>query len=167
MPSIAIGGICYIGIDQGWDESYHMYRYSPETASGNVVPWGSRISIFGTGNSVGTKWLWLAVQELPDRKILFLMPDGKLSKKPIPFCSITDGFLEEFYFETPKLEITSDIREGHYIVSEIMTYYPDNVFDKSNWAETSPSNTRIFIRRELNRKEWERQGWTIWAGPGI
>ena len=167
VPNMAIGNIWYICIGQGWDKSYHIYRYFPETAFGNVVPWGLKISICGKGNRIGTNWLWLAIQKWPDGKIMFLMPDGRLSKKPIPFCSITGGFLEEFCFETPRLEITSDIREGFYIVSEIMTYSPNNVLDKSNWAETSPSKTYIFIRRELNRHEWESQGWTIWAGPGI
>ncbi|MCX6353403.1 MAG: hypothetical protein NTZ78_00695 [Candidatus Aureabacteria bacterium] len=163
LPKIGFAGVWGMGLGTGRADTFCVVKdFGFKIIDAYVVPWGLTISIEGGGNTLGTEWLWLALQKWPSEKLMFIMPDGRLSKKPVPFGAITGGFLEEFSFETPGLEITPDIPEGLYIVTEIMTYSPNNVFDKSNWSETYPSSTYIFTRRELNRQEWESQGWAIY-----
>jgi hypothetical protein len=166
-PSICLARVWGSGIEKGYDESYDIVQEDPNYKSATVVPQGISISISGGGDVIGSpEWVWLAVQKLPDGKLMFIAPDGRLSEKPVPFCEITGWLFDQFSFETPRLAITSSIPEGSYRIYALCTWWFSNVYDRSLW-DGEPLSNLIFIRRELNRQEWESQGWAIRHGPGI
>ncbi|MCX6353402.1 MAG: hypothetical protein NTZ78_00690 [Candidatus Aureabacteria bacterium] len=165
VPSMSLAAIYSIGVWTGLERTLYLTKdIGDKTIYANVVPWGLRMTIGGGGDTLGTEWLWLAIQKWPDEKIMFLRPDGRLSEKPFPFGPVMGGFLEEFTFETPELEITPAISEGLYLVYALSTWSPSSVYNKSLW-DGEVAETFIFIRRELNCQEWESQGWTIIDGP--